>query len=58
MRVKDVFTGKILEVNDSYGARLIEQGRAVLPPKEPETAPAPATKKGSKKAVTADGADR
>lgn len=58
MRVKEVLTGKILEVNASYGARLIEHGKAVLPPKEPETAPAHAAKKGSKKEVTADGADR
>lgn len=57
MRVKEILTGKILDVNASYGARLIEQGRAVLAKKEPETAPAPAAKKGSKKAVTADGAD-
>ncbi len=54
MKVKEVASGKILEVNACYAARLIEQGRAVLPEKE---APEPA-KKGSKKTVTADGTDR
>lgn len=29
MKVKDIKTGKINEVNDAYGARLIEQGKAV-----------------------------
>jgi hypothetical protein len=26
--------GEVVEVNDSYGARLIEQGKAVLSPKK------------------------
>lgn len=54
MKVTEVTSGKILEVNACYAARLIEQGRAVLPEKE---APEPA-KKGGKKAVADDGADR
>lgn len=58
MRVKEVLTGKILEVNASYGARLIEQGRAVLQKKATEALPSPAAKKNSKKGATADGADR
>ena len=57
MRVMETATGKILEVNASYGARLCEQGKAVLPEKETETVPAPAARKGSKKAVTEDGTD-
>lgn len=30
MRVKILDTGKTAEVNDSYGARLVEQGKAVV----------------------------
>lgn len=30
MRVQDIKTGDIYEVDASYGARLIEQGKAVL----------------------------
>lgn len=37
MKVKDIRTGSIRDVNDSYGARLIEQGRATL---HKESAPA------------------
>lgn len=29
MKVKYIKTGAVAEVNDSYGARLIEQGKAV-----------------------------
>lgn len=47
MKVKDIKTGKINEVNDAYGARLIEQGKAVAekqaaeekPKEEPKTEP-------------------
>lgn len=53
MKVKEIASGKILEVNACYATRLIEQGRAVLPEKE---AMEPA-KKGSKKTVADDGAD-
>lgn len=34
MKVKILETGKSTEVNDSFGTRLIEQGKAVLIPKE------------------------
>lgn len=63
MMVMDTATGKILEVNASYGARLCEHGKAVLIPKNLEAspslspAPAPAAKKGSRKVVTTDAAD-
>lgn len=33
MKVQDLKTGKVMEVNEGYGARLIEQGTAVLPKK-------------------------
>lgn len=60
MKVKFVKTGEVAEFNDSYGARLIEQGRAVLAPaekfpmnepeepKQEETQSAPAAKKSKK----------
>lgn len=38
MIVKFVSTGKTGEFDESYGARLIEQGRAVPAPAEPEPA--------------------
>lgn len=47
MKVREVRTGKVLEVNDSYGARLIEQGKAVLVPSPPK-AQATAGKKSKK----------
>lgn len=53
MKVREIRTGNVLEVNGSYGARLIEQGKAVLipsPPKAPHpqsTSPA-AGKKGKR----------
>ena len=34
----------LVEAGDAYGERLIEQGMAVLPPKEPETHKAEAQK--------------
>ena len=37
MKVLELKAKKIIEVNDSYGARLIEHGMAILPP---ETKPA------------------
>lgn len=46
MKVKSLKNGEILEVSDSYGARLIEQGAAVLPDKKP---PAGARKKPAEK---------
>ena len=35
MKVKFVKTGKAVTVDDSYGARLIEQGKAVLAKEAP-----------------------
>ena len=39
MRVSIIATNKVVEVNNSYGARLIEQGRAVLAPAVKNSAP-------------------
>ena len=36
MKVLILADGKAAEVNDSYGARLIEQGKSVIPPKAKE----------------------
>lgn len=33
MKVLALRNNTIIEVNDSYGARMIEQGKAVIPPK-------------------------
>jgi len=44
VKVLELKTNTLIEVNDSYGERLIEQGMAVLPP---VTRPAtPKAKKG------------
>ena len=59
--MKLLVDGVIREVADSYGERLLEQGRAILAPAEPETekapepeaekaAPAEAARKKSRKA--------
>lgn len=55
MKVLDMGTGKTVDVNDAYGARLIEQGKAVLPcahkekpPEEPAKAKKPANKGDAK----------
>ena len=45
MKITMTKTGETLEVNDSYGARLIEQGRAVLS-REPKEKEKPAKKTG------------
>ena len=37
MKVMELSTRKIIEVNDSYGNRLIQHGKAVLPPVARET---------------------
>lgn len=50
MRVKEIPSGKILEVNDSYGSRLIEHGKAVPAGKASSSAP----KKGGRKGEKAD----
>lgn len=37
MKVLELSRKTVLDVNDSYGARMIEQGKAVIPPKgEPQ----------------------
>ena len=41
MKVKLIKTGEVVEVNDSYGERLIEQGKAVLVEEAPAAAPEP-----------------
>ena len=48
MNVKIIKTGTFAKVSDSYGMRLIEQGKAVL---------APETKKPAKKAAKTDSAE-
>lgn len=41
MKVLELSSQTVLTVNDSYGARMIEQGKAVIPPKdEPKEEPA------------------
>lgn len=37
MRVKVLKSNKVMEVNDSYGTRLIEQGKAILDRQKKET---------------------
>lgn len=54
MRVLDLSSGKYLEVNKSYGRRLIENGKAVSAPQKAKTA---ASKKQDKKAVMENGAE-
>lgn len=34
MKVMELKSHAVVEVNDSYGMRLIEQGKAVIPPKD------------------------
>lgn len=34
MKVFELSSQTVLTVNDSYGARMIEQGKAVIPPKD------------------------
>ena len=36
MKIREKKTGAIAEVNDSFGMRMIEQGRAVLLPEQAE----------------------
>lgn len=48
MNVKIIKTGETAKVNDSYGMRLIEQGKAVL---------APETKKPARKAAKTEAAE-
>ena len=44
MKVMELKSRKIIEVNDSYGARLIEQGKATLAPITPKPAEKPRKK--------------
>ncbi len=44
MKVLMIRSKTLVEVNDAYGERLIEQGEAVLPGKEPEAPKAEAPK--------------
>ena len=46
MKVFELKTKKIIEVNPGYGARLIEQGMAILPPAAPAS---PKMEKGPQK---------
>ena len=45
MRIKLLDTGKELEVNEGYGTRLIEQGRAVFSAEKQKKEPAKAQAK-------------
>lgn len=38
MRIQDIKSGRAMDVSDSYGARLIEQGKAKLLPTRKESA--------------------
>ena len=50
MKVIEIGTGKTLDVNDEYGARLFEQGKAVPAPEgKPKEAPAEKTETLKKK---------
>ena len=51
MKLMDLPTSKIIEVNESYGARLYEQGRARLPSKQEIKAEAAKEGDPSKEAV-------
>lgn len=58
MIVKIIETGKIMEVNACYAARLIEQGKAIIC-RSADAEEKPGTvKKGGKKAVLGNGTDR
>lgn len=50
-------TGETMEVNASYGSRLIEQGKAKLSPAEKDEAAHVSTRTKNRKNVTKDGAD-
>lgn len=51
MKVTELKTGKLLDVNDSYGARLVEQGKAVPTQRQEKAAADGAKNKPGKKAV-------
>lgn len=50
-------TGETMEVNASYGSRLIEQGKAKLIQAEKDEAAHVSTRTKNRKNVTKDGAD-
>lgn len=50
MKVKLLKCGEVKEFNDSYAARLIEQGKAILPPKEEKKTQAKKTAQAEEKA--------
>ena len=47
MKLKLLKCGEVKEFNDSYAARLIEQGKAVLPSEEPKEKTADPAKKAA-----------
>ncbi len=53
MKVLELKTHKLIEADDTYGARLIEQGKAILPPVKHSAAPK-AEKPTGKKGEAAD----
>jgi len=55
MRVKLLKCGEVKEFNDSYALRLIEQGKAVLPPEKPKEKAADPAKKATQTKKEADG---
>lgn len=57
MIVTDIKTGKQMEVNASYGARLIEQGKATIAATNVAKATETAPKTGKKAAVVPNGAE-
>lgn len=56
MNVKIISTGEIESVNESYGCRLIEQGKAVLAPARAEESTTKAPRR--RKDVSADVSER
>lgn len=57
MNIKLTLSGEILEVNESWGRRLMEQGMAVRCKEKTEASPAPQARKSGKKAAETNGAD-
>ena len=49
MKIKLIETGKVIGVEDSYGMRLYEQGKAELVPEKKEKAETPKTEPKPKK---------
>ena len=57
MKILILSTGKTEEYDDSFSARLIEQGRAVLPPPDPAKPAAGAKNAPARKARKAEPAE-